>query len=365
MKIVQFISSLGSGGAERFVVSLSNELIAMGHEVAIVTMAREGNEPHLFYKRFLSPKCKLYNLGSAHGNKLRMLTTVTNFIKRLHPDVVHTSWGVPYMGILPMFTLGKIPYVQTMHSLADKLIGSRLDFKINNHFYKHHRLHPVAISEICRQSFQKLYGMDVAAVIDNGAAAVEPSPALDDVRAEVASYCCSADTKVFVHPARFHLLKNQRRLIEAFNLLDSRGVDFTLLLMGRGYDCEEGRALQALACDKIKFLGEKANVGDYLLCADAFCLCSDYEGLPISLLEALSAGVTPICTAVGGVADVITDGDNGYLATTLTAEAYADTVGRFIANPLPADRLKKFYYDNYSMRKCAEQYVALYKSLSQ
>ena len=167
---------------------------------------------------------------------------------------------------------------------------------------------------------------------------------------------------MFIHVARFHSQKNQQLLVDSFNHLAAENIDFTLLILGNGYDCEAGKELQKIACDKILFLGEKSNVNDYLLCSDAFCLTSIYEGLPISLLEALSCGVTPICTPVGGIPDVIEDGVNGYLCDDLSVEAYVDTVIKFINNPIDRELVVASYNKSFSIQKCAIDYVKLYKS---
>ena len=101
---------------------------------------------------------------------------------------------------------------------------------------------------------------------------------------------------------------------DAFNELDRRGSDFVLLVLGDGFDQGAGAGLKTRACEKIHFLGLKNNVADYLYCSNAFCLTSIFEGLPISLLEAMACGVIPICTNIGGVPDVVQDGRNGYLS---------------------------------------------------
>ena len=120
--------------------------------------------------------------------------------------------------------------------------------------------------------------------------------------------------------------------------------------------------MQERANPKIKFLGEKNNVNDYLLCSDAFCLSSIYEGLPISLLEALSCGITPICTPVGGVPDVIKDGENGYLSKGFETNDYCKAIRKFIEKPINKNLLVNFYKKNYSMEVCAGKYEEYFKT---
>jgi glycosyltransferase involved in cell wall biosynthesis len=165
--------------------------------------------------------------------------------------------------------------------------------------------------------------------------------------------------------ARFGWEKNQDLLVSAFNKIEAEGVGFLLLVIGNAYDQPgEAEMLRRRACSSIKFLGEKNNVGDYLFLSDAFCLSSRYEGLPISLLEALAAGCIPICTAVGGIPDVVSEGVTGYLAYGDGVESYCDAIRRYICNPDQIRRvdLQKHFIEHYSIRKCVTSYELIYGS---
>lgn len=166
--------------------------------------------------------------------------------------------------------------------------------------------------------------------------------------------------KVFIHVARFHKQKNQKLLIDAFNTINERGVDFTLLVLGSGFDSLEAEDLIKGACEKIHFIGLRSNVGDYLACADAFCLTSLYEGLPISLLESMAMNVVPICTPVGGGVDVVEEGKSGFLSDDLSVESYVSAVLRFISDTGKHIRLDEIYKKKYSMESCASQYIEYY-----
>lgn len=190
---------------------------------------------------------------------------------------------------------------------------------------------------------------------------MKPTAHINEVKKEVETYKLSVETLVFIHVARCHKQKNQQLLIDSFNVLNKNGVDFILLMIGSGYDSLEGKVIQASACDKIHFLGEKDNVNDYMMCSDAFCLSSQYEGLPISLLEAFSYGLTPICTPRGGIPDVITDGVNGYLSCGMDVKDYVNAIKRFMDNPMECDKQVSFYKDNYSMDVCAKEYEKLFE----
>lgn len=361
MRIVQLIYSLSSGGAEKFVVNLSNELSRMGHEVCVCIL-REDNETNTFNRQFLDDKIVFTALGMQEGFSLRKVWIVEKFLKGFNPDVVHCHLNViPYVFRYSLMHRD-IRFVYTLHSVAQYASGGSRQKPFNRFFFRNGFIQPVTISGLCDESYRSYYGMGNAIQIDNGAPSISPSDRYQRVKEEVSNLCEEKHMPVFIHVARFHYSKNQSLLVDSFNKLDSDGYDFRLLIIGNGYFSDEGELLQKRACKKIVFLGEKSNVGDYLLCSDAFCLTSKYEGLPISLLEAMSCGLTPICTAVGGVPDVIEDGANGYLDDGITVTSYCDVIRKYLERPIPADRIKESYSSYFSMEICAKKYVDIYKS---
>ena len=360
MKIIQLIYSLRSGGAEKFVVNLSNQLATEGHDVTICMLLDETNPNWIFNKQFIHPKVKLKSFGFSEGFSLKKMTTICKYLKLNSPDIVHCHLNVmPY--IFPLaFSNKKITFIHTIHSIAEKASGLRIQRNINRFFYKTNRIIPITISKECKQSFENYYDLPNTVRIDNGCPAIKPSKYFTDVQNEIQKFKHTKNTKIFIHIARCHPAKNQELLINAFNKLYADNVDFSLIIVGAGYNSKEGIKLQQIANPHIYFLGEKNNVGDYLLCADAFCLSSIYEGLPISLIEAMSCGVTPICTAVGGIPDVITDKKHGYLSYGFSTDNYCTAIKQYLANPINKHLLSEYFNSNFSIEVCATQYVKVF-----
>lgn len=355
------IYSLCSGGAEKFVVDLSNQLAEGGHDVILCILRDDTDGALTFNKQFLNSKVRFHSMKFDKGFSWSKCLQVEKYIKDEKPDVVHCHLNViPYVYRLAILNK-KIKFFHTLHSVASNTGGIGVQYHLNRYFYKYNLIHPVCISKICQESYETYYKLHNAPFIDNGRTIVSVSSCYENVKREVESYKTSTDTRTFIHVARFNPQKNQQLLVDSFNQLNKEGIDFTLLVIGNGYDCEEGQKLQQAACSKIHFLGEKDNVNDYLHCADAFCLTSIYEGLPISLLEALSCGITPICTPVGGIPDVITDGAHGYLSSGQDVNSYSEAVKRFIEKPIAPHILMNYFKTNYSMEICAAKYDILFR----
>lgn len=356
MKILELIYSLSSGGGERFVVDLSNELAKRGNDVTVCMLLDDQDSRLTFNRQFIAKNVKFHAMKFTSGFSFFKMKKVEDYIMTEMPDIVHCHLNViPYVFRLA-YCHREIKFFHTLHTIASKATGAKYQYYINKYFYSHDIIRPITISNECLLSYNKFYKLHSAPCIDNGRSPVKPSDNIDVVKAEVSSYKAAASTPVFVHVARCHPSKNQELLIDSFNELNKTGYDYVLLIIGNGYDSQDGQNLKGKACSKIYFLGEKNNVGDYLLCSDAFCLTSFYEGLPISLLEALSCGVTPICTSVGGIKDVITDGETGYLAD-VELESYLNAIQRFYATKITKDKLIKYFTDNFSIEVCCTKYL--------
>lgn len=360
MKILQLVPSLASGGAERFVVDLSNQLVNDGHKVVLCTLNDNSNIN--FNKQFLDSKVEYNSFNIKGVSVIRIILQICKFIKDLNPDVVHCHLAVlQYIFPICISVSNRIKIFHTIHNMPKYASGGggwhKVFFKL---LYRTNRVIPITIAEECHKSYMVYYKLNNDVLIENGVSKVKPTENYIKVRNEIEKYKLVSNTPVFIHVARYNEQKNQRLLINAFNELNDRNIDFILLVIGRGFDSGEGGCLKRIACDKIFFLGEKNNVCDYLLCADYFCLTSIYEGLPISLIEALSVGVTPVCTAVGGIKNVIQDTVNGYLCNVIDQKSYVEVLKKALINKLDKNVLIDCYNKKYSMDMCMKKYVSLF-----
>ncbi len=365
MNILQVIYSLTQGGAERFVVNLSNELADKGHAVTLCIFRSDELEPTMtFNRQFLNGKVKFINMNIPAGFSMNKIKQVESLVNQINPDIIHCHLNViPYFYRMAIMKKN-IKIFHTLHNVAEKTYGSKLQYYINKFFYGNKLIIPVAISKECQLSYKRHYHLPSVPYINNGCPKVLPTERFSMTQKEVSSFKMNTNDLVFIHVARFHPQKNQELLIKSFNKLAFEGRKFTLLIIGDKFDTPKGMELQQKACPNIHFLGLKSNVGDYLLCSDAFCLSSFYEGLPISLLEALSCGCVPVCTPVGGIIDVITDQTNGYLSKDLSVEAYTSKIKEFMNHPelISKEKLTSYFKDNFSMEQCTDKYLQLYLS---
>ena len=131
---------------------------------------------------------------------------------------------------------------------------------------------------------------------------------------------------------RLHEVKNLPGLADA-----TAGLDCELLLVGSG---PERDALEARRDPHVRLVGRVApdDLADWYAAADVVALASNQEGQPVAVLEGLTCGRGVVATAVGGVPDVIADGETGWLVRPRDTEALRDALRDALADREEADR---------------------------
>ncbi|MCR8894192.1 glycosyltransferase [Bacteroides sp. ET336] len=357
MKIFELHYSTAPAGAERVVVDLSNEL-SKNNEVTLCIIKDDSDPYYSYYLKDVTPKIKYINLKCKKGLELKALWRIFKTIKKEKPDVVHTH-GDAITLFLPSLLLTKIKYFHTLHSVADKYIkGKEKLIPLYRWFYKH-KIKPITISEECQNSYRRLYNLNNSIKIENGRSQLRKTDKYLTVKEEIDKLKSHADDKVFIHIARCCEAKNQELLINAFNLFlkeDNHGI---LIIIGNGFDEEKNKHIIENAEEGIYWLGTRNNVCDYLLNSNFFLLSSLWEGLPISLLEAMSCGVIPICTPAGGIPNVIMNRRIGFLSKDFEVNSFYEAIkeGYNSYNEFDKSYLQDYFNINYSINKSARLYI--------
>ena len=204
MKIIQVIPHLGSGGAERFVVDLSNELVKQGHDVVLLTFYDlEGK--YGFYKNDIDKKVRLISLHKSIGFSIKSIGQVIKIMKHEKPDVIHSHVNSLHYTILPQVFMAK--GVHTVHNEAHLEASGRLEVGLRKFAFKHNLIQAVTISPESHDSFKAFYGRN-AVLINNGRSVDSSIEISNDVRDEITGYKKSDKTKIIIQLARFQSQKN-------------------------------------------------------------------------------------------------------------------------------------------------------------
>lgn len=184
---------------------------------------------------------------------------------------------------------------------------------------------------------------------------------LSDVRRELTSLGISlnVDEPIFIHVVRHHPVKNHDRLFSTFERLQKENIRFQFIVLGDRYEEYTDRLKNNT---RIHLLGSRTNVADYMSFANFFVLSSDKEGLPLTLLEAMSMGVIPVCTPAGGIKDVIRNGENGFMNNEVSDEDFYASVREALSVEckISKDKIINEFNEKYSMSVCARKYAQVY-----
>ncbi len=227
----------------------------------------------------------------------------------------------------------------------------------------------VAVSEVIRSRLLELNPAfaDKTEVIRCG---IAPPPRL----ANRVNRQDSLDKLRIIYTGR--LEQHQKRIFDFVRLmevLDRRGISFTMTFIGSGADEKEfqQRAEPFIKRGAARLLGRLGidQIYQELAGHHAFCLLSDFEGLPISLLEALASGCVPVVTQVdSGINEILTHGQNALTSPLRDIKAMADNLQRLamevpLRQRLSAAAAETLEQHQLTTPRMADQYAALFESI--
>ncbi len=359
MRILQTCRSLGAGGIEAIVCGLSNEL-SKTESVTVCTL-KKPYPGDLFYDR-LSSAIEKYSINPEENtHPLLTILYVWKYIRKRKFDIVNIHGFFYFYLLAVLFLHRKTKFFYTVHSDALKennpwdlrLLG------IKRWCFRKGWIRPITISPVSKESFTKLYGCD-SKLIRNGTP--RPSFSDDDV---IQPYRISLNTKVFLHAGRICPEKNQGMLCRVFNRLIEERKDVVLVIAGPCHVAASYEEIQPFLGERIHYIGEQTDIPSMMHYADAFCLTSHYEGMPVVLLEAFAAGCPSICTPVGGILDMIEDGSNGILSHDKSEQSYYEAVIRFLElsgqDVLRLGRNASKSFWRYDIQETAKEYLNYYR----
>ncbi len=366
MKIVHILPRFDTGGGEKFCIDMCNELAKDEKNEVYLCVISEILESEILVQKVDRDLVNLVPLNKkSSGKSFKTFIDLYKFLKEIKPDITHTHLRAQVYASFPLILLG-IPNIHTIHNMAQKETGPKVR-SFYKFLYKNFKFTPVSISDEVLDSTKEVYGEEFDVKIDNGAKALEKTEKYGEVEKFVNSLKSSSETKVFISVARLMPQKNILMMIEAFERLINDGHDLHLLLIGSFLEDKEyaDKCIESIVSkDRIHILGEKLNVSDYMYMSDALVMSSIYEGMPIIILEAMSAGIPILSTPVGGVPDTIVEGVNGYLSSDISTQSFIDIVKKFLNedNIFDSSTIVDIFYKNYSIESTVKKYYDLYES---
>lgn len=367
-KVAQLVTLSEMGGAQKHVLLLSRELKSQGYEVTVFTsyggklinklreseikvelvpdMVREINiikdikAVFYLYKKFKEEK---YDIVHCHSSKAGILGRTAAFLAGIK-KIVYTAHGFVFNE--PMSSLKRLIYVNIERvgaAFGDKIIAvskKDCDSAIENKISRREKLIyvPNALPEIDKSELRDKSELKAELNINQG-------------------------EFVLGTISNFYETKGHVYLIDALKRLYDEGYSFVTVFAGEGPKLQE---MKELSKDyNIKFLGYREDNYDIINLLDLFVLPSIKEGMPYVILEAMGLGKPVLCTKVGALTDIISEGKNGYILEPGNSNLLYDKIKWILENKTSIDNLgiegKRYVEENFSMKAFTEAVTRIYQ----
>ena len=253
------------------------------------------------------------------------LLELVRLCRRLRPDIVHVhSSKVGVLGRVAA-CLARVPVrVYTVHGWSfaayDGLAG-------RFYLWLERLMWPLTTAVVCVSEATRRQGVAARACDDARTVVIHNA-------VEVGSFGARAEstgTPRIVSIGRLAFPKDFVTLLAALARVDA---DYRVSLVGDGPDADEvAAAVEASGLsDRVELLGAQGAVMELLTRSDVFVLSSRSEGFPVSILEAMAAGLPVVATDVGGIAEAVVDGETGILVPAADPQGLADALERLLAD---------------------------------
>jgi glycosyltransferase involved in cell wall biosynthesis len=380
LRVLRAITRLNIGGPAIHAILLTRGLQNDRFSSVLVTGLegpREGSMRDLATKHGVEPRV-LRELGREVSplNDLRAMLAMYRLIRASRPHIVHTHMAKAGTAGRLAARLARVPIVvhtfhgHTFHSYwgpvksavflqIERTLGTMTD-------------QVVAITDAQKSDIAS-YGVAPLSKIKTIPLGLEIEPMLEaeqhrgKLRADLG---LPADRQLIGIVARLVPIKAHEVFLEAAARIRAQMPNATFLIIGDG---ERRSELEALAhqlgvMDVTRFVGWRSDMREVYADLDVVTLCSNNEGSPVALIEALAAARPVVSTRVGGVPNVVQDGESGLLVPAGDSPAFAEAVLTMLRDPGRAARFgqagRQAVYPRHASGRLVQDIERLYLELA-
>jgi len=382
IRVLRVIARLNVGGPSLHVSYLTEGLETRGYETTLAAgrlSDGEGNMafvaagrgidvewiPHL--QREISP-----------ARDIAVVRHLADVIRRERPHVLHTHTAkAGAVGRLAALASGRARPPVIVHTFHGHMLKNEFD-PVRERVFRNieRRLAPVAdaLVTVSPEVRDELVEIGIApakqfAVVRLGIELSERVGGTKEGAALRADLGVPVDRFMVGWVGRMTAVKQVGDVLKTVRKLRDRGCDAALVIVGDGPDRDslEQRARKLGLDEGVFFVGFQQDVGPWFHAFDTLLLPSRSEGTPVSAIESLAAGKPVVATRVGGVADVVHEGEDGFLVSFGDTDGATDRLQRLAADPELRRRLgeagRQRILRRYRVPRLVEDIDCLYRSL--
>ena len=358
------------GGSGIVATELGLELAARGHEVHFITYANpirlDPGTPRIHYHEV---EVSSYPLFQYPPYCLALASRMAEVAETYDLDVLHVHYAIPHSisAMLAQQMLApkqRLPFLTTLHGTDITLVGTDRSYFPITKFSIEKSDGITSISEYLRRETVNVFGVaNEIRVIKNFVNCELYHP--DNEKAGAARYA-PTDEKLLIHVSNFRPVK---RVADCVRILARvrEAVPAHLLMVGDGPDRGPAEHLaRELKVDRhISFLGKQNHVERLIPLAHVLLMPSELESFGLVALEAMACGVVPVATRVGGVPELITEGEDGFLEPVGDIDAQAARVTALLTDDNLQYRMAKTGRWNAAEYYCPDKIIPLYEKFYQ
>ena len=342
MRVVYILDGLSMGGAEINTLGLMQAMQREGVDTLLYTLSNGRDGP--LAEKARQAGIKRFDLGMNRFYDLKAAVRFLNLLRRDRPDLVHIQ--DPYaniLGLVARYVTG-IPVVHTRHVLVDATATGRdrMRAAILNGSARLAADGIIAVAGPVAGHYAGQSGIsaDRITVVHNGIAA--PRTAIAEREVIRARFGWKGHEKVILMVAVMREGKGHDDLLGAFRSIRETVGGARIVFVGDGPLRAPLEAIAAPFGDDVRFLGERTDVAELMAAADVLALPSLSEALPTVLLEAAAAGLPAVASAVGGVSEIIENGQSGYFVPPGDRHSLSEAIIGILGNPALGARMGAF-----------------------
>jgi L-malate glycosyltransferase len=360
------------GGSGIVGSELGKELAARGHTVHFISSSLPTRLTELSERvRFHEVEMMSYPLFEHQPYTLALATKMATVAETENLDLLHVHYAIPHSisAILARESLKpkrRLPVITTLHGTDITLVGADRSYLPITRYGIVQSDGVTAISEYLKQATRESFQFDDIKVIPNFVCQSDyQRHPVDELRRELSPN----GEPLLVHVSNFRPVKRPVDCVEILSRVLKKKINARLVMVGDGSERTnaEHRARCLGIFEKCSFVGKQPKIVDYLSASDVLLLPSEQESFGLAALEAMACEVPVIASRVGGIPEVVTDGETGFLSEVGDVTKMADDAARLLSDEKfrrkMGMRARESALSRYSTDIVIPQYIEFYEQV--
>jgi len=360
------------GGSGIVGSELGKELAARGHTVHFIASALPTRLTELNERvRFHEVEMMSYPLFEHQPYTLALATKMATVAQEENLDLLHVHYAIPHSisAILARESLKpqrRLPVITTLHGTDITLVGADRSYLPITRYGIVQSDGVTAISHYLKEATKEIFQFDEITVIPNFVCQTDYQRLPDS---SLRQSLAPENEPLLVHVSNFRPVKRPVDCVEILARVLQKGIKTRLVMVGDGSERTnvEHRARCLGIFERCSFVGKQPRIADYLSVSDVLLLPSEQESFGLAALEVMACEVPVIASRVGGIPEVVTDGETGFLSDVGDVEKMAADAANLLANEKlrieMGKRARESAISRYRTDVVIPQYISFYRQV--